>query len=72
VPFLLACAVTLQWFGRKWVTGGAAIVATVYVGGVAAAVEFAPATSLIAVAYGPWVTLAGMVILASGALVNRQ
>jgi hypothetical protein len=72
VPFLLACAVTLQWFPRKWATGCSAIVAAVYAGGVAAAVEFAPASSLIAVEYGPWVTLAGVVILAAGALVNRQ
>src|SRR5471030_3335988 len=44
VPFLFACAVTLQWFPRKWATGCSAIVAAVYAGGVAAAVEFAPAT----------------------------
>jgi hypothetical protein len=72
VPLLLACAVTLQWFPRKWASGASVIVAVVYAGGVAAAVEFAPATSLIAVEYGPWVTLAGVVILATGALVNRQ
>ncbi len=72
VPFVLALAVTMQWFPRRWLTGGSAFVAVLYVGGVAAAVSFAPATSLIAVSYGPWVTLAGAVVLASGALLNRQ
>ena len=72
VPFLLALAVTLQWYPRKWFTGIAAGVAAVYAGGVAAAVTFAPATSLIAVSYGPWVTLGGAVVLAIGAVVNRQ
>jgi len=72
VPFLLASAVTLQWFPRRWARGGSAIVAVVYVAVVAIAVESAPATSLIAVEYGPWVTLAGMAIFATGALVNRQ
>jgi hypothetical protein len=71
VPLLLVCAITLQWFSLKWITGSSALVAVIYAGGVAAAVEFAPATSLIAVEYGPWVTLAGVVILAAGALVNR-
>ena len=69
--FVLASAVTLQWFPRKWLTGGSAIVAVFYVGGVAAAVSFAPATSLIAVSYGPWVTLAGAIALAIGALVHQ-
>lgn len=72
VPLVLVLAVTLQWFPRKWVSGGSAMVAVVYAGGVAAAVESAPATSLIAVEYGPWVTLAGLVVLTAGALVNRQ
>ena len=72
VPFLLALAATLQWYPRKWFTGIAAGVAAVYAGGVAAAVTFAPATSLIAVSYGPWVTLGGAVVLAIGAVVNRQ
>ncbi len=71
VPFLLALAVTLQWFPRRRATGATVVVAVVYVGGVSAAVEFAPATSLISVEYGPWVTLAGAVILAIGALLNR-
>jgi hypothetical protein len=72
VPLVLVLAVTLQWFPRKWVSGGSAMVAVVYAGGVAAAVESAPATSLIAVEYGPWVTLTGLVVLTAGALVNRQ
>jgi hypothetical protein len=72
VPLVLVLAVTLQWFPRKWVSGGSAMVAVVYAGGVAAAVESAPATSLIAVEYGPWVTLAGLAVLTAGALVNRQ
>ena len=71
-PFLLVAAATLQWFPRRWLTGVSAIVAVVYVGGVAAAVTFAPATSLIAVSYGPWVTLVGAVVLSVGALLNRQ
>jgi hypothetical protein len=72
VPFLLAFAATMQWFPRKWLSGASVIVAVVYVGGVAAAVKTAPATSLIAVDYGPWVTIAGTALLALGALVNRQ
>ena len=72
VPFLLTLAVTLQWFPRRWATSGTSLVAVVYVAGVSAAVTFAPATSLIAVEYGPWVTLAGAITLAIGALVNRQ
>jgi hypothetical protein len=71
VPLLLAFAATLQWFPRKWVTNSSAIIVVVYAGAIAAAVEFAPATSLIAVEYGPWVTLAGLVVLAAGALLNR-
>jgi hypothetical protein len=70
-PLLLVGAATLQWFPRKWLTGASAIVAVVYVGGVAAAVNASPATSLIAVAYGPWVVVAGAVTLAIGALLNR-
>ncbi len=71
-PLLLVSAAALQWFPRKWITGGAAIVAAVYVGGVAIAVTTAPETSLIAVEYGSWVTFAGAVTLAIGAVVNRQ
>jgi len=71
-PLLLVTAVTLQWYPRKWLTGGSAVVAVVYVGGVSAAVVTAPASSLIAVSYGPWVTCLGAVTLAAGALVNRQ
>jgi hypothetical protein len=72
VPFLLVCAVTLQWFPMRWLTGVSAVVAVIYVGGVAAAVNAAPASSLIAVEYGPWVTILGAVALATGALLNRQ
>ena len=72
VPFLLIGAVTLQWFPRRWVTGGSAIVVVVYIGGVSVAVETAPATSLIAVEYGPWVVVVGILTFAIGALLNRQ
>lgn len=68
VPFLLALAVTLHWFTRRWLTGGSTALAVVYVGGVSVAVETAPASSLIAVEYGPWVTIAGVVTLAIGAV----
>lgn len=71
-PLLLVLAATLQWFPRKWLTGACVIVAVVYVGGVAAAVNAAPASSLIAVEYGPWVVVAGAVALTIGALLNRQ
>jgi hypothetical protein len=71
VPMLLCLAVTLVWFRRRWATAIVTILAVVYAGGVAAAVESAPSTSLIAVSYGPWVTLAGAVTLAAGALLNR-
>lgn len=77
VPVLLVLAVTLQWFPRRWVTAASIVVAVVYAGGVAAAVELAPSTSLIAVEYGPVVTLIGAAILTIGAIVaallsNRQ
>lgn len=67
VPFLLACAVTLQWFPRRWLTGAATVVATVYAGGVAAAVQFAPSNALVAIEHGPLVTLIGAAVLALGA-----
>ena len=70
VPLLLVLAVTFQWFPRKWVTAGAVVVAVVYAGGVAAAVELASSTSLIAVEYGALVTVVGSVILAAGALLT--
>jgi hypothetical protein len=70
VPLLLVLAVTFQWFPRKWVTIASVVVADVYAGGVAAAVEFAPSTSLIAVENGPVVTLVGTVILTAGALLT--
>ena len=72
VPLLLATAVTLAWFPRKWFSGASAVAAVVYAGGVSAAVEFAPATSLIAVSYGPWVTLAGAIALAAGAVASAM
>jgi hypothetical protein len=71
VPFLLVLTITLQWFPRKWVGGSAAILAVVYTGGVAAAVQLAPSTSLIAVEYGPLVTLLGALVLAAGTLLAR-
>jgi hypothetical protein len=70
VPLLLVLAVTFQWFPRKWVSAGAVVATVVYAGGVAAAVELAPSTSLIAVEYGPAVTLIGTAILAAGALLT--
>lgn len=72
VPLLLAGAATLQWFPRRWVTGGLTMVAVVYAGGVAAAVESAPSSSLITIEYGPLVTLAGVLVLAAGALVTLR
>ena len=70
-PLLLVSAATLQWFPRKWITGLAAAIAAAYVGGVAIAVMTATTSSLVAVEYGPTVTLAGAVLIAIGALVNR-
>ena len=70
VPFLVTLAVTLAWFPRRWVTDVAALVAVLYVGGVAAAVESAPLTSLVSIEYGPDITLAGAVVLAASALLS--
>ncbi|MDP9464178.1 MAG: hypothetical protein M3P52_06110 [Actinomycetota bacterium] len=70
VPFLLACAITLQWFPRKWATGTTAAAAVVYAGVVSAAVRSAPSTSLIKVEFGPLVTLLGAITLACGSLVT--
>ncbi len=70
VPFLLTLAVTLSWFPRRWVTEATALVAVVYVGGVAAAVESAPSTSLVSIEFGPDVTLVGAVVLAASALLT--
>lgn len=70
LPFLLASAVTFQWFPRKWITGGTAAVAVVYAGAVSAAVRSAPSTSLITVEFGPLVTLIGAITLACGALLT--
>lgn len=72
VPLLLAGAATLQWFPRRWVTGGLTTVAVVFAGGVSAAVETAPPSSLITIEYGPLVTLAGVVVLAAGALLTLR
>lgn len=69
VPFLVTLAVTLAWFPRRWVTNAAALVAVLYVGGVAVAVESAPSTSLLSIEFGPDVTLVGVVVLAGGALL---
>ncbi|MEO8265905.1 MAG: hypothetical protein ABI706_10390 [Ilumatobacteraceae bacterium] len=70
VPFLVTLAVTLAWFPRRWVTDAAALVAVLYVGGVAVAVESAPSTSLVSIEFGPDVTLVGAVVLAAGALLS--
>jgi hypothetical protein len=72
VPLLVAGATTLQWFPRRWVTGSVTMVAVVYAGGVSAAVETAPSSSLLAIEYGPLVTLAGTLGLAVGALVTLR
>jgi hypothetical protein len=69
-PLLLACAVTSQWFPMRWITGPTALVAVVYVGGVAAAVESASAPSLVAVEYGPVVTILGAALLAAGGITT--
>ena len=70
VPFLLVLAVTLEWFPRKWITGTAVAVATVYAGVVAVAVLATSSNSRITIEAGPVVTLVGVVILATGALVT--
>ena len=70
VPFLVTLAVTLAWFPRRWVTDAAALVAVLYVGAVAAAVESAPSTSMVSIGFGPDVTLVGAVLLAGGALLS--
>ena len=72
VPLLVAGATTLQWFPRKWVSGIVTTVAVVYAGGVSAAVETAPSSSLVAIEYGALVTLAGALGLAAGALVTLR
>ncbi len=72
VPFLVVLAATLSWFPRRWVTGATALVAVVYVGGVAAAVESAPSTSLISIEFGPEVTLAGAAVLAASAVLTAM
>ena len=69
VPFLLALAVTMLWFPRRWVTGVIVCAAIVYAGVVSLAVRSARSTSLITVEHGPLVTLIGTVALAAGALI---
>jgi heme A synthase len=70
VPLLLVLAVTFQWFPRRLVTPAFVIIAVVYAGGVAVAVAAADSTSLIAVEYGPAVTLIGAILLIAGALLT--
>jgi hypothetical protein len=70
LPFLLVAAITLQWFPRKWMTGGAAVVAVAYTAIVSVAVRSAPSSSLISVEFGPVVTLIGAVTMAAGALLT--
>jgi hypothetical protein len=79
LPLLVACAATLTWFPRAWVTGVVTLVAAAYAGLVSAAVRSASPSGIISVEYGPTVTLAGAVVLAAGYLltlrppvVNRQ
>jgi hypothetical protein len=68
-PLLLAAAVTMQWFPRRWITAASALAGAVVVGGVALAVQSAPTTSFIAVEYGTVVALVGAIILAIGAII---
>ena len=77
VPLLLAAAVTVVWFRRRWVTFGIVTVTVLYAGVVSAAVRSAPSSSLVAIQSGPLVTLVGAVLLAAGSLAasplsNRQ
>ena len=70
VPLLLAVAVTLLWFPRRWLTDAAVAVAVIYTGVVSAAVRSAPSTSLISIEAGPLVTLVGAIVLAAGWLIG--
>lgn len=69
VPFLLALAVTLLWFPRRWLSGLFVVAAILYAGVVSAAVRSAQSTSLIRIERGPLVTLIGTIGLAAGAVV---
>ena len=66
VPLLLASAVTMLWFPRRWFTGSVVAVAVIYTGSVSAAVRSAPSTSLISIEAGPLVTVVGAILLATG------
>jgi hypothetical protein len=68
VPFLLASAVTLLWFPRKWITPVVVALAAVYTGVVSVAVRSAPSSSFIAPQSGSVVTLVGTIVLALAAL----
>ena len=70
VPFLLALAVTMLWFPRRWVSGVLVGAAIVYAGVVSIAVRSARSTSLITIERGPLITLIGTVALAAGALLT--
>jgi hypothetical protein len=79
LPLVVACAATLTWFPRAWVTGIVTLVAAAYAGLVSAAVRSASPNGIISVEYGPTVTLVGALVLAAGSLltlrpavVNRQ
>lgn len=70
LPLLLVVAVTLVWSGRHTLAAAAAMIAAVYAGAVSIAVSAASPTGLIAAEYGPWVTLAGAVLLLAGAAIT--
>ena len=72
VPFLLALAVTLLWFPRKWFTASVVTLAVVYTGVVSAAVRSARSSSVIAVEFGPLVTLIGAALLATAIRLTRD
>jgi hypothetical protein len=70
VPFLLALAVTLLWFPRRWLSAGIVALAVAYAGIVSVAVRRAPSTSLITIERGPLLTLVGIIGLVAGALLT--
>jgi hypothetical protein len=69
VPFLLALAITLLWFPRRWLGAGIVVLAVAYAAIVSVAVRRAPSTSLIAIERGPLITLIGTIGMAAGALL---
>ena len=69
VPLLLALAVTLLWFPRRWLGAGIVVLAVAYAGVVSVAVSKAPSTSLITIERGPPITLVGSIGLAAGAVL---